>query len=236
MRIMPLLMALAAASPAAAAERAYSVTDFDRVQIDGAYEVTLATGGSSHARAIGDGMALNRVSIDVQGRTLRVRPSASGWGGYPGDASAPVRIVLSTRDVRAATLIGSGSLAIDRVRGLRVELAVSGSGSMSIGAADADTMIVGLLGSGSIAAGGRAKQLRVTVQGTGDFDGRGLTGDDAQVVANTSGTIAVGAARTAKINAIGRGAVEILGPATCTLSGPAAAFVKCGRYAAGQTR
>jgi hypothetical protein len=227
MRIMPLLLALGAAFPASAAERAFSVTDFDRVQIDGAYEVTLATGGSSQARAIGDGAALNRVSIDVQGRTLRVRPSASGWGGYPGDVAAPVRVVLSTRDIRSATLIGAGSLAIDRVRGLKVDLAVSGSGTMSVAAAEADTMTVGVLGSGTITAGGKAKQLRVTVQGTGDFDGRGLTGDDAQIVANTSGSIALGATRTARVNALGRGAVEIIGPATCTLSGPAAAFVRC---------
>lgn len=230
MRTMPLFLALAAlAAPAAAAERRYSVTDFDRIQIDGPYEVTLTTGGSSHAAATGDQAAIDRVAIDVQGRTLRIRPNRSAWGGYPGAQSGPVRIVLSTRLVRAATVIGPGSLAIDRAQGLRLEFSLSGSGSLSVSAAEADTLILGLVGSGEMTVGGKAKQLRVTVEGSGDFNGRALATEDAQIVAGTSGALAVGAARTAKVSAHGRGSVEIFGKPACTLSGPTAALVQCGK-------
>ena len=233
MRILPLLPALAAcaaaACPAVAAERAFSVTDVDRVEVDGPVEVTLATGGASHARAIGEAAALGRVAIDVQGRTLRVRPNRSAWGGYPGDAPAPVKVVLSTRNLRSASLIGAGRLAVDRARGLRLDLAVSGSGELALGSADADTMVIGLLGSGRIAVGGKAKQLRASIQGSGDLDGRGLNSEDAQLTANTSGAVAVGAARTAKVNALGRGTVEIIGAPACTVTGPSAGLVRCGR-------
>src|SRR5690349_20556352 len=83
-RIPPLaLLAFAAAAPAAAAERHYSITDFDRVQVDGPYRVTLATGRSSAARAEGSTEALDHVSIDVQGGILRIRRNRSAWGGYP---------------------------------------------------------------------------------------------------------------------------------------------------------
>ena len=228
---MPFLFALAAASsvPAAAAERRYSITDFDRVQVDGPFEVTLSTGASSHATAIGDQASIDRVAVDVQGRTLRIRPNRSAWGGYPGQRSGPVRIVLSTRELRGATVIGAGSLAVDRIRGLRLDLSLSGSGSLAVGSVEADTLIVGLVGSGTISTAGRAKQLRLTVEGTGDFNGRGLASEDAQIVAGTSGALVVGAARTAKITAHGRGDVEIVGSPACTLAGPAAALVKCGK-------
>jgi hypothetical protein len=230
MRIMPLLLALAAASsPAVAAERRYSVTDFDRIQIEGPYEVTLATGSSSSARASGDAGGLERVAIDVQGRTLRIRPDRSGWGGYPGDPAGIVRIALTTRALRAATLVGAGSLAIDRARGLKVELSVSGSGTIALAAADADALVVGLLGSGTVSVGGKARQLRATVQGSGDFDGARLRVEDADITAATSGDIATGAARTAKVAALGRGRVEIVGAPSCTITGPSAAQVACGR-------
>ena len=230
MRIMPLFLTLAAlAAPAAAAERRYSVTDFDRIQVDGPFEVTLATGGTSHASATGDQAAIDRVSLDVQGRTLRIRPNRSAWGGYPGAQAGRVRIVLSTRDLRAATVIGPGSLAIDRARGLRLELSLSGSGSLSVGSVEADTLILGLVGSGEMTLGGRAKQLRLTVEGSGDVNGRSLAAEDAQIVAGTSGALVVGAARTAKVTAHGRGHVQILGSPACTLSGPTAALVKCGK-------
>jgi hypothetical protein len=232
MKIMNLLAvfgALAAAAPAAAAERRYSVSDFDRIQVDGPYDVTLSTGGSSNAVAIGDQQALGRVDIDVQGRTLRIRASTSHWGGYPGDRAGPLRIVLSTRDLRAATVVGGGSLAIDRARGLRVELSLSGSGSLNMGSVEADTLILGLVGSGTLTVGGTAKQLRATVDGAGSLEASGLVADDAQLVAGTSGEVVLGARRIAKVTAHGRGNVDILGTPACTLRGPAAAQVRCGR-------
>src|SRR3954464_4919821 len=91
----------AAACPAAAAERNYTVTDFDRVQVDGPYQVTLRTGLTAGARAEGSAGALDRISIDVQGNSLRVRTNRSAWGGYPGDSTGPVAITLTTRDLRA---------------------------------------------------------------------------------------------------------------------------------------
>lgn len=224
-----ILLAALAAAPAAAAERRYSVGDFDRVQVEGPYEVTLATGGSSSARASGDQSGLDRVSVEVQGRMLRIRPNRSGWGGYPGDKAAPVRIVLTTRQIKAVAVLGSGSLSVDRASGLRVDLSVSGSGALNIGSVAADTLIVGLLGSGSIGAGGTAKQLRATVQGSGDFDAPGLSAGDAELVADSAGRIAFAATRTAKVRALGRGEIDIAGPASCTLSGPAASTVRCGR-------
>jgi hypothetical protein len=227
---MPFFLALAAlAPPAAAAERRYSVTDFDRVQVDGPFEVTLATGASSQAMAVGDQPAIDRVTVEVQGRTLRVRPNVSAWGGYPGAQKGSVRIVLSTRDLRGAAVIGAGSLLIDRARGLRFDLSLSGSGSLSVGSADADTLIVSSVGSGAIRVAGKAKQLRLAAEGSGNFDGRRLVAEDAQIVAGTSGAIIVGAARTAKVAARGLGPVEILGSPACTLSGQAAAMVSCGK-------
>jgi hypothetical protein len=229
MKTMPALLVLALAAPAAAAERRYSVTDFDRVQVDGPYQVTLTTGGSSQAMAVGDQAAIDRVSVDVQGRTLRIRPNPSAWGGYPGARTGTVRVVVSTRDLRGAIVTGAGSLLIDRARGLRLDLALSGSGSLNVDNIDADTLMLGSIGSGEIRAAGKAKQLRLTVEGSGDFDGRGLLAEDAQIVAGTSGTLVVGAARTAKVTARGRGSVEILGSPACTLLGAAAAMVSCGK-------
>ena len=228
---MPFLFALvAAAGPVSAAERRYSVTDFDRIEVQGPYEVRIATGASSSAaRATGDQAALDRVSVDVQGRTLRVRPNQSAWGGYPGDRPGPVTIELTTRDLRAASVVGSGRLSIDRVKGLRADLSVSGSGSLAAGSVDADTLVVSLLGSGTVALSGRAKQLRAAVQGSGDLEGSAFRAEDVDLTADTAGAVTVGAVRTAKVRATGPGDVEIAGTPACTVTGQSAALVRCGR-------
>jgi hypothetical protein len=230
-RTLPLaLLALAAAAtPAAAAERNYSVTDFDRVQVEGPYQVTLRTGLSSSARAEGSAGALDRISIDVQGHTLRVRPNRSAWGGYPGDRTGPVAIFLATRDLRSAAVTGSGNLDIDSAKGLRVDVSVSGSGRLGVGRVDADNLVVGLLGGGRISLAGHARQLKATIQGSGDLAASAFKAEDAQVTADTAGSVALEATRTVKLRASGTGDVQISGNASCTIEGEGSGRILCGR-------
>ena len=228
-RTLPLALLALAAAPATAAERTYSVTDFDRVEIDGPYRVTLTTGRSSAARAEGSTEALDRVSVDVQGGTLRVRRNRSSWGGYPGEGgSGPVTVALTTRDLRNAAVVGSGTLDIDRARGLRVLLSVSGSGRLSVGSVEADSLVVGLLGGGRITLAGRAKQLRATLQGSGDLAAAGLSADDAQIGSDTAGNVTVAVTKTAKVTATGPGDVEIIGSPSCTVEAKGSGQVLCG--------
>jgi hypothetical protein len=225
---LALLLATSAAFPAGAAERRYPVTDFDRVLVEGPYRVSLRTGLASSARAEGSADGLERIAIDVQGNTLRIRPNRSAWGGYPGDRAGPVTVTLTTRDLRAAAVTGAGSLDLDRARGLRVDLSVSGSGRLGVGAVDADNLVIGLLGSGRIGLSGRAKQLKATIQGSGDLAAAGLTADDAQVTASTAGKIELAAARTVRLKLSGPGDVEISGKAACTIEGEGSGRVLCG--------
>lgn len=223
------LLPFLAAVPALAAERRYSVTDFDRVRIEGPYQVTLVTGATTRARAIGDQSALDRVTIEVQSGVLKIHPNRSAWGGTPGVGSGPVTVELATRALRGATVVGSGRLAIDRLRGLKADLSLSGSGAMTIDAVESDALVLTLAGAGTLKLAGKAKQLRATVQGSGTLDGEGLAADDATLVSDSSGSIAFRAGRTARVSANGLGEVRIAGPASCTVTGPGAASVTCGK-------
>lgn len=226
-RIM-LATAFLAAAPAQAAERRYTVTDFDKIVVEGPFAVALTTGRPPSATASGSSEAIERVSIDVQGRTLRIRPNRSAWGGYPGDSSGGATIAVSTHDLRSAQLSGSGSLGIDKAEAMRFDAALSGSGSLSIGAVDADNLVLGAIGSGRIEIGGKAEVLRLTVQGAATIEGEALAVEDAEVNAATSGEIAVGVRRTAKVTAIGAGNVEIIGSPACTVKASGAGLVRCG--------
>jgi hypothetical protein len=232
-RIMAALATLAAAvalaAPASAAERRYSVTDFDRVVIEGPFTVRLATGSTSSALATGSQQALERVSIEVQGRTLRIRPNRSAWGGYPGAATGPVTIDISTRDLRAASVNGAGQLVIDRAGGIRLDLAVEGPGRIIASAVAADTLVIGMIGSGRIQVAGTAKELRASVHGWADLDAAALRTQGANITTDTAGRIAVAVERQATVTANGIGEVEIVGAAACTVRGLSAAQVRCGR-------
>jgi len=227
-RTMLAFALLASAVPAGAVERRYAVADFERVVVEGPYIVRLVAGPPSSARASGSQAALDRVTIDVSGRTLRIRRTRSSWGGNPGAQEGPVTVDLATRTVRSVRLIGPARLDADRVEGLRVDLIVEGSGQLRAANVEADNLSLGLAGSGRLEVAGSAETLNADIQGTGDVEASALRVENAAITTTTTGTVAVWAERSANVNALGLGEVTILGSPACTVRGANAGLVRCG--------
>jgi hypothetical protein len=186
--ILSLILASLAAAPAAAGERVYSVTDFDRISIEGPYVVHLVTGRPSSARASGSTAALDRLVIDVNGQTLRIRRNRDYWGGNEGAQEGIATIELSTRVLRSARLIGPGTVDLDGARGQRVDFSVEGSGRLTAANIAADDLSIGLAGAGKLILSGTAGTLTADLQGTGDLDAVHLTAENATITAATTGT------------------------------------------------
>lgn len=229
--VLLFLASLVAAAPAAAAERRYPVTDFDRVIVDGPFVVRLVPARTSSATASGDRRALDALIVDSQGQTLRIRRASGGWGGYPGEETggAPVTIELATRNLRSARLIGPGRFEIEGARGMEVELVVEGGGHLRATGIAADEVTLGLVGSGRLQAAGSAEAVTILAQGTGDLDAGMLAAENLRVDSTGAGTVTAAASETATINANGVGTVQVIGRPECTLRGTAAGLVRCGR-------
>ena len=228
-RIMATLLALLAfATPASAIDRRLSVTDFDRVIVEGPYRVSLVVGQPSSATISGSLAALDRVTVDVQGQTLRIRRNRSAWGGAPGADAGPVTVVLTTRRLRSARLIGPAQLDLQgAVGGLNVEFVVEGSGTLRAANVAADNLSLGLLGSGRLELGGSVGVLRGNFQGTGTVDASGLTSRSATVTNTTSGDVLLAVRGPAAITNNGAGNVRVSGAPVCTIDGLNAAQVAC---------
>lgn len=232
-RILFAFCALAGlAAPAAAADRTYSVTDFDRVIVEGPYAVQLTLGAPSRAVASGTQGGLDRVTVDVQGQTLRIRRNRSAWGGGPGADSGPVTIRLSTRNLRSARLIGPATLDMDGARGLNLELSVEGSGRIRATNIAADNLSLALLGSGGLDVAGTAKALTGNFQGTGNVEGTRLISQNGRVITNTVGAVALTVNGPVTVAANGLGDVAIFGRPACTVTGQGASQVRCPAAAA----
>jgi hypothetical protein len=206
----------AAAAPAAATERNYSVTSFDRVRVDGPYQVTLRTSVAPFARATGTQASLDGVSIKVEGRTLIIRSNPSaGWGGYPGEGRGPVTIELGTHELSTAWINGPGALIIDRVKGLSFDLAIQGAGTMRIDNADVDVLKIGMSGAASTRIAGRAAKLTATVRGTSSLDAESLAIKDAVIGAEGPALVRASVSGTAKVDALGLASVALAGAPSC---------------------
>ena len=204
---------------AAPAERRYTVTDFDRVRIDGPFEVELVSGRAAAAAAeAANAAALDPVLVDVEARTLRIRMRPVALGSDR-RSNRPVRLRLATHDLRSLSVNGAARVRVDGLAAQKVDLLLSGSGAIDARGVEADVLNLGLLGSGRIAVAGSAKTLNATVQGSGDLQATGLAVDQAELNAENAGEVALQVRTLATVRANGTGGVTITGPAACEIAG-----------------
>ena len=226
MKHLILAALLLSAAPVTAATRNFGVSGFDRVRVDGDYKVTLTVGIAPFAKATGAARALDPVDIVVEGRTLIVRANKSAsWGGYPGESTGPVEVLIGTHELTAAFVNGAGSLAINKVRGLKFEASAQGAGSIAIAQVDVDQFQLGLAGAASARLAGKALKLTAIVRGTSALDGEGLVVKDAVIGAQGPAIVKLTATGTAKVDALGVAAVTLIGKPSCIVTTKGSASV-----------
>ena len=221
------LCVLALPGVAQAAERTYSISDFDRIRVTGPFRVNVIADRMTMAKGSGTTDALDRVRLDVQGRTLFVRMDRSNFGGTDAK-SAPAVITIRAPALREASIAGSGSLSLSGMKGLRVGLVVEGSGTLSATNVQADRLEVGIVGTGTLTMAGKARGASVTGRGAGSVVAGQLIADDLTVNWESAGNANFTANRTAKVTSIGTGNVVVTGKGACTVANGGNGQVTCG--------
>lgn len=235
-RLAPLAVLLAPV-PAAAADRVFSVGSFEKVRVDGPFEVRIVTGGSPRAKAAGDRQLIERVAIAVNGTTLTVRLGSGGWGEAfrKDNATAPV-ITLSTPRLTALAISAGARVSVNRLASQQVAVSVAGSGSLAVERVEADQFSASVLGAGTLTAGGRANRSQLTTDGSGTIDASAMTVNDLTVMLGGPGETRANARHTARVTNTGLGKVTISGAATCVARAPGGGPVSCGARRQGAAR
>ena len=216
-----LLIALIAALatwpfPAHSATRNFGVNSFERIRVDGPFNVRVTTGVAPFATVSGSSAAIDRVSIEIQGQTLIVSGNVSSWGGYPGKDAGPIEVRIGTHELEQARLNGSGLLSIDKAKGLSFTLSVQGSGSASIDRADVDQLSVATAGSGSTTISGKAGKLTAFVRGVSTFDASALAAKNAVIRADGPATVKAAVSNEATVQGSGTATIALTGNPACT--------------------
>ncbi len=159
---------------ASAAERIFSISDFQRIRVIGPFRVDVIADRLTTVRGKGSNDALDRVRLDVQGQTLFVRLDRTNFGGAE-DKGPPAVITIRAPALREASLAGNGALSLTGMKGLRVGVVVEGSGSLSATNVQADRMDIGVVGTGTVTLSGKARNAIVTGRGAGSVKGSALS-------------------------------------------------------------
>lgn len=210
------LLALTAAAPGD--ERSFMVGSFERLRVEGPFEVEVVT-GAPRAVAIGDRVALDQVTVRSSGGTLVVIAGPLAWAGRKRATTLP-RVRVSVPALRGVTLNGGAQVRVAEMRGARVELLLTGGGSLDVGGIRADDLTASLTGTGAMTLAGTVTRARIRNYGAGSIDAGALTAGDANLTSESSGDIRINARYTARATALGSGGISITGKPECTLRGP----------------
>lgn len=222
-----LLLTLPAAVPAA--ERKLFISSFERVRVEGPYQVTVAAGRSPGGTISGEAAQLDGVEVRQDGMTLVVRPSIARWEEQPHTlATKPVAIGLATPSLSGVSVIGASKVSATGMKGKRIDLSVAGTGAIDAAVASADEVNATTVGNGQITASGRTAKARLIVNGAGVIHADALDAGEVLVRVDGPGE-ATGRARfTANVANTGLGRVAITGSPKCTVLATAGGPVACG--------
>lgn len=227
MKAALLLLALLSA-PVAAAERTLSVTDFDRLRVDGGFIVEVTTGRGTSARVIGSQASIEAASVVVQGRQMTIRKNSSAWGGYPGQTPGMATIRVTAPMLNNVWVSGPSKVTVDRLKGARVTVTIEGAGELSIGGITADNANIAQIGSGRLTIAGTVADLTMIARGAGLLDAAGLQAADAKLASESAGQVTVSVKRAVTGTVTGSGSVTVLGKPACTLKTIGSGTVICG--------
>lgn len=241
MRLFPLLAAALVTTAAAPADQrdrgpgiagerrgdavAYRADGFTAVAFGLPGQVEVRVGPAWSVRAQGPAAAFANVRVVRNGDDLEI---GHRYSGREDAAERQLHFVVTLPRLAAASLGGSGAMAVDRVRGTAFDASLGGSGSMTLGTIEVARATVSIGGSGNVVARGSAGSLTVNLGGSGSLRGPGLRAAGARISTAGSGSVELAVDGPAQVSTVGSGKVNLGPRARCSVTRMGSATVRCG--------
>jgi hypothetical protein len=208
-------------------QRDFSVGNFDRIELAGAYDVTVKTGSAPSVHASGNEKAMERLVVEVRNGILTIHPKKhNGFSWSSGGGKVALQVTVPS--LRGAELAGSGDLRIDSVAGDQFAGGIAGSGNLTVDRLQVGELKIDIAGSGSAkASNGRVKKAEYDIAGSGGIDAAGVAAETASVSIAGSGDVMAHASNSANVSIMGSGNVEVKGGAKCSISKAGSGDVRC---------
>jgi hypothetical protein len=213
---------------ASAAEKRYGLTSFETIEITADVAVEVVTRSPVSAIATGSPDALDRLTVEARDGRLII-----GQKIYAGDENrrqplGQVTLRVNAANLRSASIVGAGSLQIDRLKGTKVEIGLRGPGRLTVGAVTTDRLSVAMIGNGTMTLAGTAKVAQMTLSGAGVVDAGKLAVGELVTSSEGTGDHVFQAVKSAAITTRGLGRTVVLGKPVCTVRNAGSGTVQCG--------
>lgn len=216
-----------AQQPSPRGERSYRLAGFNAVSLEGPHDVVVSVGPAHSVRAVGDAETLERLRVELDGRSLKIGTVRTSWLKRRNSGGKAV-VYVTMPALAKAGVAGSGDMRVDRVEGERFSGSVAGSGDLQLASLKVSDASFSVAGSGGIRAAGSAASSRISVAGSGTVDLSGVDTRTASVSSVGSGDVRARASQNASVSIMGSGDVLISGPAKCSVNKMGSGTLRCG--------
>jgi hypothetical protein len=203
------------------------VADFDSIFVRGEGMVFLTQGEAVSVVVKTDDNLISKVYTEVGGGTLEL----SYAGGLFGTHLKPTQgynYHITVVDLEDVTIKGSAEVFADDVVAEQLELEVIGSGQIDMDNLSADEVWVDITGSGEITLSGQAETQKISLLGSGIFDGHDFEGKYVEVSNRGSGTVTVWATDDLDTSIAGEGVINYYGDVVPDVSNGSGEVVSLG--------
>ena len=220
-RLFPLLFAVMALLVAAcqptvegsgvATSETRDAFGFNRLSVSIPGTVEIVQGESEFVTIEGDDNIAPLVEAAVRRGTLLVRTRSLEGRTVSLRPKTPLFVRIGVRELFAIDISGSANVGTESIESDRFSVGVSGSGAIHVLRLSTLEVDVDISGSGDVVLGGTALKQRVTVSGSGSYDGRSLLSKEAMVSVSGSGGALVNAEGALEATVSGSGTIRYLG-------------------------
>lgn len=146
------------------ASQARQVDSFSRIDLRGSSDVEIRQGEETAVLVEADDNLLDLIATDVRGGALVIssrRPYSSRLG---------VRVHVTTPELSAVSIAGSGDITIDGLTSPALQITVQGSGDVAA-TGEVDRLQVRIMGSGDVELFDLvAREAKISIAGSGDAE------------------------------------------------------------------
>jgi len=182
---------------------------FRAVELDGIGELFITQGERESLTIEAERRLLSRMTANVRDGVLRFH-----YGQAMIRTRAPIRFMLTVRDLEQLWLRGSGNCHIGALRVRKLESENAGSGDLIIERLEAAELNASVTGAATVEVGGTVHGQRVSISGAGDYRAFGLHCRWAEVVIAGSGNVELSVAEHLAARIDGSGTIRYRGRPT----------------------
>ncbi len=186
------------------------VSDFNKVQLDGAGTLTITKGDSESLQIEADDNVLPELTSDVTGNTL-VLGIEENWWQKAIIPTQTINYVLTVTDLSDITINGAADLYLDGFETDSLTIKINGAGNITVSDLAANAFEFEINGTANSDLSGEVHDLSIKVNGMGNVQAGGLQTSTADIEINGLGNGTIWVTDSLSVSISGGGSLSYYG-------------------------